>query len=136
MVGERLINDHNFECDNLEGMEVEHFLGFYEGNIPNGMNILMLKLKEKELWQRFFLDAGIGFWEEWDEDGTFCDYENMPPLDLAKKYSITNKPIRKIMCNGSYEVFSYIIFEIGEIRLKLSFLDTNDIDSETIIEKF
>ena len=31
-------------------------------------------------WHRIFLQAGIGFWEKWNEDEAFCDYVEMPFL--------------------------------------------------------
>lgn len=133
--GERLANAHSFQCDSLARMQVEKFVGFYDGDEPNGMSMVAMKLKGKELWQRFFLDAAIGFWEEWDEFNTFVDWEDIKPIDLAKHYSLVNQSIKNIICDGSHEVFSSIMFEIGETRLQLKYMDTTDIESETILEK-
>lgn len=134
-IGGRLANAHSFQCSNLVGMHVEKLIGFYEGDEPNGMSMVVLKLKEQTLWQRFFLDVGIGFWEEWDEFNTFCDWEDVKPVDLAKHYSLLGQTVRNISCNGSYEDFSSITFEIGEVKLNFKFLDTTDIESETVLEK-
>lgn len=135
VIGERLANSHSFQCESLAGMQVEKFVGFYDGDKPNGISMLALKLKGRELWQRFFLDAGIGFWEEWDEINTFCDWDDIKPVDLVKQYSLFNQPVKLISCKGSFDIFSYIIFEIGDTKLRFGFADTTDIESETILEK-
>jgi len=135
LIGESLANAHSFECNSLAGMEVEKFLGFYDADDRNGMSMIALKLKEKELWQRFFLDAAIGFWEEWDEFNTFCDWEDVKPIDLAKQYSLHHQTVKSIICSGSYDIFSSIAFEIGETILNFKYLNTSDIESKTILEK-
>ena len=46
---------------------------------PNQPDIIYIKTKEKG-WQQFFLDAGLGFWEDWEkfekeyEDEFYIDY--------------------------------------------------------------
>jgi hypothetical protein len=135
LTGGRLANAHSFQCDSIAGMEVERFVGFHDGDEPNGITLLAIKLKGKKLWQCFFLDAGLGFWQEQDEFNTFVDWEDSQSIDLAKCYSLTNQSIKNITCNGSGEVFSSIIFEIGNNKLLLKYMDTTDIDSETFLEK-
>ena len=135
MKGERLVNDHNFECTNLQELEVEQIFGFFEEDSSHSINMIILKLKEKELWQRLFLDAGLGFWEEWDEESTFLDYDEDPFIDLAEKYSLKGQLIKKIQCKGSYNELSFMVFKIGSCKLKYEFVDKSDCESETILTK-
>lgn len=131
-VDTRLANAHSFQCDSLAGLEVEHVVGLYDGRDPNAIEILVIKLKGKELWQVFFLDAGLGFWEEVN---SIIDWENARSVDLAKTYSLTNQAIKSISCTGSNKVFSSIIFEIGNTKFQLKYEDALDIDSQTLLIK-
>jgi len=135
MVGDRLINDHNFECPSLIGMTVESLIGFYEGKVENGIDMLILKLKELELYQRFFLDAAIGFWEENDFESVNSDYEDAKKIDLAEKYSLFGTKVVSIVCHGSVEEFSSLVFDIGTVKLHFHYLDRKNMDSETVLEK-
>ena len=135
MVSDRLDNDHSFECSNLVGKTLESFVGYYDGENEDRIDMLILKLKELDLYQRFFLDAAIGFWEEYDLETATSEYEDVNKIDLAEKYSLSGESVISIVCNGSYEEFSSFSFEIGELKLLFHYLDNNDFDSETVLEK-
>lgn len=135
MGGDRLVNDHCFECNALATQKVESFFGYYEGHESDGIDMLILKLKENDMYQRFFLDAGLGFWEEWDKEGTFLDYEDLKPVDLAAKYNLEGKEVISISCLGSFNELSSFIFEIGKEKLKLSYIEPESLDSDTILTR-
>lgn len=135
MTGDRIANDHSFECSKLKGMVLEKLIGFYEGSEPNGIDILLVKLKEIDLWQRYFLDSGLGFWEECDEDSAFKDYDDLTPIDIANRYALKNHFVQEISCIGSNEELSLINFKIDNIKLVLRFTDSKNLESETILEK-
>jgi hypothetical protein len=135
MDGQRLINDHSFVCPELAGKKIESMVGYYEGDQPNGIDMVVLKVEGKDLYQRFFLDAGIGFWEEWSEEEATEDYENFQPIDLSSKYFLSGKNIEAIECKGSYKEFSSIIFEIENTKLIYQYTDNNDLESETVLHQ-
>ncbi len=135
MKGQRLINDHNFVCPVLSGKKIESMVGYYEGGQPNGIDLVVLKIEGIDFYQRFFLDAGIGFWEEWNKEEATEDYEDRQEIDLSSKYFLSGKIIKKIECKGSYEEFSSIIFEIENTKLVFRYLDKNNIDSETMLHQ-
>jgi hypothetical protein len=87
MLGSRLINDRSFVCDSLRGMTIQKFLAYHEADNVEEITMIFLKLEEKELWQRFFLDASFGFWEEWDEEGSFDGFEDDHFIDLSRNIS-------------------------------------------------
>jgi hypothetical protein len=135
MTGSRLVNDHSFTCDSLKDMIVERFFAFYEEGNPDNIYMIVLKLQEKKLWQRFFLDAGIGFWEEGDEESLIQDFEDDPVIELDETYKITGKLLHSIDCTGSYDELSQMDFRIGEVHLNLRFKDQMDCESDTILTR-
>jgi hypothetical protein len=135
MQGDRIINAHCFECENIQGTELESLVGFYDGQDPYGMDIILLKLKGVELWQRFFLDAGIGFWENYDQVSAFEDYEDLIPINIADKYSLKGLCLQHISCIGNNKELSIISFKVGKSNFILMHKDTKNIESETIFKK-
>lgn len=135
MTGNRIANDHSFECSRIKGMVLEQLIGFYEGDEANGIDILLVKVKEIDLWQRYFLDAGLGFWEEYGQESAFEDYEDLTPINIANKYGLKNSVVQKISCIGSNEELSSVHIEIDNTKLVLRFKDSKNLESETILEK-
>ena len=133
MSGKRLKNEHSFTCLNLTGMMVESIIGFNESHHKNGVDMIIMKFKEHNLHQRFFLDAGIGFWEEWSENDALNDYEDVEKIDLAKKYSLKNKRVSNIECHGSIGILSSFVFEFENTKLKLHYINKQDSESDTEI---
>jgi len=114
-------------------MKVERFMGYHEEGDPNSIVMIVLKLAEKGLWQRFFLDLAIGFWEEWDEEGATEDFEGEPFIDLAGKYSLVGSVVTKIECKGSHEEFSSIEFKFGNVELDLRCKNQSDYESGSML---
>jgi len=135
MTGSRLVNDHSFTCDSLKGMIVERLFAFYEEDNSDNIYMIVLKLQEKELWQRFFLDAGLGFWEEWNEEFVMEDFEGDPKVDLAEIHKISGSSLKSITCTGSYEELSQMDFRLGDVHLNFRFKDQKDCESDTIITR-
>ncbi|WP_394393214.1 hypothetical protein [Shewanella woodyi] len=96
MTGERITNDHSFNCEILSNNTVEYFSVFYTNKNKNDVLMLVLKLKEKALYQRFFLDAALGFWEEWDEEDTLYDLDDLERVDLANELNLLTKKFHQL----------------------------------------
>ena len=135
MTGQRIVNDHSFECIKIQGMTLEYLSVFYTYDSKSDVLMLVLKLKELELYQRFFLDAAIGIWEEWNKEDTFYDLDDVECVDLKVKYHLDGRKLSKVYCNGAYEVFSDMVFVFDELKLRLKYSDTNDIESDMVLEK-
>jgi hypothetical protein len=110
-------------------------VGYYQGDQPNGIDVVVLKIEGSDLYQRFFLDAGIGFWEEWCREEAIEDYEDCQTIDLYSKYFLAGKSVAIIECKGSYEELSSIIFEIDNTKLIYQYTDKNDLESETVLHQ-
>ncbi len=131
----RLVNDETFECSKLQGHKIEEFIGYYEGDSSNKVDMILLKLKGYVLWQRFFLDAGIGFWEEWDEADAKCDYEDLQTFDIASHYQINGKEVLEIVCSKGEGNLSEIFFKTNSLKLVLQYSNSSDMESTTIVKK-
>ncbi|MFC3195772.1 hypothetical protein ACFODZ_16065 [Marinicella sediminis] len=125
MEGDRLVNDSAFNCHVLSGLTVEAFYGIYSSDDPAELILVLLKLKEKKLWQRFFLDAFIGFWEEWEQAVIAEDLEDDLVIDLGEQHDVLGCQVNSIECTGDADqlIPSAIWFDIGKTILKMSFID-------------
>jgi len=95
MEGQRLKNDFSFSCASLAGKTIEFFVVYFSEYSENDILMIVLKLKEKDLYQRFFLDAGIGFWEEWNEEEALFDLEDCKTIDLGVRLGLLNKDLMR-----------------------------------------
>lgn len=135
MTGQRIANNHNFECEALSNKTIEYCSAFYTNKIKDDLVMLILKLEGITLYQRFFLDAGIGFWEEWSTADTFYDLGDLAHVNLAKELGLLGKKLCSIKCKGSFEVLSSIEFIFEKTILILKFSDNTDIESNVVLEK-
>ncbi|WP_028582113.1 hypothetical protein [Desulfogranum japonicum] len=103
MPGQRIRNDQSFECEPLKGKKIEYFSFFYSDESLRDVLMVLLKLQEIESYQRFFLDATLGFWEKWDYENTFLDIDDLKTTDLCDKYNLKGLVVSRISCKGSHE---------------------------------
>src|SRR5215216_4387154 len=61
----RIHQDYDFDVAGLEGCRVEELSGIVDIPDPDNIPIFINLKVTGHSWQRFFVDAGIGFWEEW-----------------------------------------------------------------------
>ena len=97
---DRIYQDENFIVKELVGEKIEQLLGVVMDNeADNYPMIINLKTTHKP-WQRFFHDAGIAFWEQWetlvDESG-----DNDRFVDYGKQFELEGKIISLIECINS-----------------------------------
>jgi hypothetical protein len=133
MPWQRLKNDHSFTCATLRGKELESFSGYYTEGSQSEILMLVLKVKGSRMYQRFFLDTGIGVWEEWERDEVFADLEELSSIDIAGEHKLGGKTIKNIFCGGSYEELSYLTFDIGNTRVVLMYEEGGDREPETVL---
>lgn len=134
MAGQRITNDHHFECNELSNKMVEHCSVFYADETENNVIFLILKVEGQAFYQKFFLDSGLGFWEEWDEADAFDGLDDLKQVNLAKNLNLVGERICSIACKGSFEVFSSIEFVFENLSLVLKFSDQKDIESDVILK--
>ena len=79
-------------------------------------------------WQRYFLDAYIGFWESTGKFVDECEEGHDRMVDYGAIYKLHNKKIRSAKCvNGEIDL---IIEGVGSLILKLVNPSTDDTSSK------
>lgn len=92
----RLFQNQEFIFSGFDGQKIEKLIAVYDE--PHCKNVVMVYLKVKNhLWHQFFLDIGIGFWENWEENEIEKD-ESFIYIDKTDDFQIKNKTIEKIWC--------------------------------------
>lgn len=127
----RIFQDYRFEIDYLRGYRVEECIGLLLDD--EDMSPVQIALKLTDLpWQIFFLDIGIGFWEQWlDETRVFQDYEH---VDYATLFNIRGAEIISIICQPVEEGLTtrlYIQFSTGTLIWR--YINEQDLESDQFI---
>jgi len=129
----RLYQDSEFEFDEFNGLKIEKLIVCEN---PETREPILIYIKvENRNWHQFFLDAGIGFWENWDEIDTDDDSYNF--IDFTHDFDLKNKVINRIFCEPDLNN-SRITLELkGNCKLILKCKDPNifDADCELILQK-
>jgi len=90
----RLYQDSEFEFDEFNGLKIERLIVC---EIPETNEPILVYIKmENKNWHQYFLDAGIGFWENWDKIDIDDDSYNF--IDITDKLKVKNEIIIKINC--------------------------------------
>jgi hypothetical protein len=70
---------------------------FIVDDVNNGAWILFLK-PEQLPWQRFFIDAGLGFWGEWSETDITDELDELDVVDLGARFEVIGASILGAHC--------------------------------------
>lgn len=122
----RLYQDTDFIVSGLNGSMVHELIGLVDQSNPDTVPIVVTLKTEKKSWFRFFLSAGLAFWEEWEAIDDDTDDETRL-VDYADMYSVRNKVITAITCIDS----TMRIQLDGNMNFILRFIDEHDIDSDS-----
>jgi len=71
----RLFQHEEFRVSRLQNLRIEQAF-FVPGTRAESCALLFIK-PEEHLWQRFFLDAGLAFWEEWSNKAIEEEFEEL-----------------------------------------------------------
>ncbi len=124
----RLYQDSEFEFKAFNGLKLEQLI-VLEDCISEEAILVYLKV-ENNNWHQYFLDAGIGFWESWDELIDFEDEDDETKyIDSTDRYGVRGKEISKIYCTKNLNN-SRIVIEFSDAeKLILKYTDSEDFDS-------
>ncbi|MBF7091183.1 hypothetical protein IUY40_06490 [Flavobacterium sp. ALJ2] len=95
----RIYQDDHFVVSDFSDVILEGLVGM-EDEEDGRPVIVFIKIKGKN-WHRFFLDAGYGFWENWEEeelDKEEWAEDEVVYVDYIEKYNIKNKSIDSVFC--------------------------------------
>ncbi|MDB2539183.1 hypothetical protein N9X23_02320 [Flavobacteriales bacterium] len=129
----RLYQDSEFEFDEFNGLKIEQLIVCEN---PETKEPILIYLKvENRNWHQFFLDAGYGFWENWDEIDTEDDSYNF--IDCTDKFDLKGQIISRIFCEPDLNNSKITLDLENSMKLILKCKDSNifDSNSELIISK-
>jgi len=132
----RIIQDDNGKVDELINNTIEKFICIQSLDDQTRQltpSLFLLKTSESTTWNRFFLDAGICFWDIFlqlpEED--LEDQEDYPWYDLSVKHNLKGKKILAVnICPFKQGVKIEIILSNGNI-FKIS---TSDVEDDTCMQ--
>lgn len=133
-----LFQDNSFEFTDFDGLKLETLITC-ENPETNDVIIVYIKVRNRE-WHQFFLDAGYGFWQNYEDidptseakNDKVCNYK-----DKGMEFNLYNKTIAKIWCEPDENSSKIILeFKSGE-KLTLRTIEPKifDTNSEIIIIK-
>jgi len=123
----------NFVVEGFENYKIEKIL-ICEELKTKSVIFVYLKIYEKN-WQKYFLDAGAGFWEDTEKInyldlGDIEDDENFIFKDYSNKFDIKSKEISKIYCEQNGENCQIIIVLKNSEKIILRCRNSKVFDSE------
>ncbi|MEP0480156.1 MAG: hypothetical protein ABJD23_08075 [Nonlabens sp.] len=129
----RLYQDSEFEFDEFNGLKIEQLI-VCENPKTKEPILIYLKVENKN-WHQFFLDAGYGFWENWDEIDTEDDSYDF--IDCTDKFDLKGQIINRIFCKPDLNNSRITLDLENSMKLILKCKDPNifDSNSELIMSK-
>ena len=128
----RLFQKAEFVFDEFNGLKVEQLIVCE--NTKSEPILIYLKVKNRN-WHQYFLDAGIGFWENWGELKDVEDDDEFRYIDSTDKFKLRKKQISKIYCVKDINNSKIILeFENNE-KLILKCVNPEIFDSECELVK-
>ncbi len=128
----RLFQGARFEVTELRGGIVEQLLGVTSQADTDDRPEMMFLRPQGGHWQRFFLDAGIAFWEEWSETDAFADSSGLRRVDYGARFRLVGVRIRRAHgYRAAPEPAARIELELATGVLQLRAIDPGDPDSDS-----
>ncbi|MEA2602512.1 MAG: hypothetical protein QOF89_3504 [Acidobacteriota bacterium] len=92
-----LFQEEEFQLDELEGCTLERLVG-HSAAKDESPHAIFLKATNRH-WQRFYLDAGLGFWDEESDDEALEELAGEPAIDYGLRFGIVGARIGMIQCD-------------------------------------
>lgn len=131
-----LFQDYTFVYTACNGLVIEEVLTL-ESIVDQDVVLVYIKMQDQN-WQQYFLDAGIGFWQNYENINPWDEVdENYRLIDKALEFGIKHKKVQKIWCEP-HENNSQIIIELDSnerLILKTLAPEIFDSNSELILVK-
>jgi hypothetical protein len=86
----RLFQDEAWVFRDLVGCTVERFVASL--NDAGAAPLIFFLKPSGGFWQRFFFDAGLGFWSEAGDEEVAAELEGEPAVDYGERFGIVRAP--------------------------------------------
>ena len=129
----RLAQDNRFEMTEFIGRQLEGAIAFRCGSTEPRVDVVGFTLAGNTHWHRCFLDAGIGFWEEWHANDVFTDFVGCARIDVAECWAIRGATFTAAECFPSEGGTARFEWRFSSGTLVLRYETESDMDSATIL---
>ena len=130
----RIENDSDFDMRECVGRAIESLVAYRcEGETPESVDVVGVLFHGAPYWHRFFLDAGIGFWEEWPAAQVFSDFDDCQRLDMTRRWPISGARVIDAVCESGSDSFSRFRWTLDRGQLSLGYRDETDEESGTVL---
>ena len=120
--------ERSFTVGDLVGRRIEEL--WVSPATPAHAEMVFLKLAGLP-WQRFYLEAGLGFWDEYSEVATFEDYAGMTRTDVGQRFDIVGKRVERAECLADRPHHaSRVVLELEAGRVELRLVAPTDFESD------
>ncbi|WP_281231420.1 hypothetical protein [Flavobacterium gelatinilyticum] len=128
----RIFQDDTFLFTEFDGLKLQKLV-VCENPETKEPVIVYLKV-ENHNWHQYFLDIGIGFWEDWNFDELEIEEDDsFSYIDKTSEFNLFERTIAKIWCEPEQNNSRITIaFESGE-KLILKTTDPETFDSESLL---
>jgi hypothetical protein len=131
----RLFQDVQFDVTHLRGAIVDEVVGVIAHDDDLQPALILLKPSDCP-WQQFFLDVGVGFWEQWPDSviGDTRADDAYKHVDYAVRFGLRGAMILDITCRpvvlgGG----SQISVGLSSGTLMLAPMDAYDMESRSVV---
>lgn len=124
----RLYQDAEFIFDEFDELHIERIV-VCQDKYTNEPIVIYIKVETRN-WHQYFLDAGIGFWENWDEFDNLEEDTNFKYIDVTEQLNLRKKEISKIYCKSDHQNSKIVIELASNEQLTLQCKDPAIFDSE------
>ena len=123
----RIENNTEFQLGSLSNQRIEKLVAVSKTNCLEDVDILCIKTTNEDLWNRVFLDAGCGFWEQMTEFDLFYDFSDYYKIDLLKEFNLSNTMIHSFVC--TVNTLSEFNVNFGNSKLVFCYTDLKNSES-------
>ncbi len=92
-----LFQDESWEFRGLFGCPIKRLVGHLD---ENGKPLVFFLEPDGLFWQRFYLDAGLGFWGEYDAEEIADELEGEPIVDYGERFGIVGELLGVVRCES------------------------------------
>lgn len=123
----RLYQESEFIFEEFNGLILEKIIVCE--NSESEPILVYIKVENRN-WHQYFLDAGIGFWENWDELIDVDDDGEFKHIDSTDKLKLKGKRISKVYCAKDMKNSRIVVEFSDKEKLILKCKNPEILDSE------
>lgn len=129
----RIFQDSQFDFIEFNGLRIEKLIVCQDTDSKEPI-LIYIKMENRN-WHQYFLDAGIGFWENWDDIDIEDDSYDF--IDFTYRYDLKHEVVNQIYCRPDINNsrITLVLKSTSRLILKCKEPEIFDSKCELILEK-